>query len=113
MGEKFPLTPRAKVDRKKIDSTRRAVQGGTEFFHALIRATSQAPCSGQSYVVALTDGESRSYNATMEAALAAIAGSSWTVLVVGLQVDPRTREKCEQLAKASTGGMYVHAADAG
>ena len=36
-----------------------------------------------------------------------------TVLIIGLQVDDRTRGVCEQLAGCSPGGMYIHAADAG
>lgn len=43
----------------------------------------------------------------------AIRASPWTLLIVGLQVDNVTKERCEKLASASDGGMYIHANDAG
>merc|ERR550514_481493 len=95
IDEKFGLKPRAKVNRAVIDSTRNAVRGMTAFFDALI------------------DGSDTRSTKECEDAMAAIANSPWIVLIIGLQVDARTRKVCESLAECSPGGMYVHAEDAG
>ena len=99
--------------RGVLDSTRHAVKGGTAFFDALIKAVKKKPCSCNSYLVALTDGADSDSKATCAQAEAAIAKSPWTVFIIGLEVDPETRLKCERLARASAAGIYMHAADAG
>ena len=100
--------------RNVLDSTRRAVKGGTAFFDALIKAVAQPPrSSGIPYLVALTDGADSDSHATLEDAEYAIGKSPWTVFIIGLEVDPATRIKCERLASASAAGLYMHAADAG
>ena len=99
--------------RSVLDSTRLAVKGGTAFFDALIKAVGKKPCSYNSYLVALTDGADSDSKATCEEAEMAIAKSPWTVFIIGLEVDPETRVKCERLARASAAGIYMHAADAG
>ena len=96
-----------------IDSTRRAVKGGTAFFDALIKAVAQQPRSHNSYLVALTDGADSNSKKTLEEAETAISNSPWTVFIIGLEVDPETRVKCERLASACPAGVYMHAADAG
>ena len=71
------------------------------------------PQSSNSYLVALTDGADVDSKYKLEDAEAKIAKSPWTLLVVGLEVREAVREKCERLANASAGGMYMHAANAG
>ena len=71
------------------------------------------PLSSNSYLIALTDGADGHSKRSIEDAEAAIAQSPWTLLVIGLQVEPNVRQNCERLAKASPDGMYIHAADAG
>ena len=85
----------------------------TAFYDALIFACEKQPASTNSYLVALTDGSDTRSTKTCEDAKAAIANSPWIVLIIGLQVEARTREVCESLAECSPGGMYVHANDAG
>ena len=99
-------------DRRKIDKTRHAINGATAFYDALIEICKTKPQKSNHYLVALTDGADGSSKHTREEAKAAIAKSPWTLLVIGLQVNDRTRIACEELAAASTGGMYLHAADA-
>ena len=102
------------AQRNVLDSTRRAVKGGTAFFDALIQAVAQPPrSSGIPYLVALTDGADSDSRATLEDAEYAIGKSPWTVFIIGLEVDPATRINCERLASASVAGLYMHAADAG
>ena len=121
--EEMPLQPRrhphrdpARTEsgqRSVLDSTRHAVKGGTAFFDALIKAVNKKPRSYNSYLVALTDGADSNSKATCAEAEAAIANSPWTVFIIGLEVDPETRLKCERLVRASAAGIYMHAADAG
>ena len=99
--------------RAVLDSTRRAVKGGTAFFDALIKAVRNTPCSSNPYLVALTDGADSDSQASSEEAVLAIGKSPWAVFIIGLEVDPGTRITCELLANASEGGAYIHAADAG
>ena len=113
IDEKFGLKPKPMVSRSTIDSTRNAVKGMTAFFDAIIFACEKPPQSSNSYLVALTDGSDTRSTKAAEDAMAAIAESPWTVLIIGLQVDDVTRGVCEQLAGCSPGGMYIHAADAG
>merc|ERR1719198_1127898 len=97
--------------RQKIDSTRGAVAGGTAFYDALVKAMATQTKSSNSYMVALTDGSDGHSKQSIEAAEQAIAASEWTLLIIGLQVDHITRQKCERLAKAGReGSMYMHAA---
>ena len=111
-----PSGKKARVEddqRSVLDSTRRAVSGGTAFFDALIKAVGTPPHSSFSYLVALTDGADSNSRATLEEAEEAVRLSPWTVFIIGLEVDPETRIKCERLASASDDGVYMHAADAG
>ena len=107
----MPRTENAQ--RSVLDSTRRAVRGGTAFFDALIQAVATVRRSSNSYLVALTDGADSNSLATLEEAEMAVRNSPWTVFIIGLEVDARTRVKCERLARASAAGVYMHAADAG
>ena len=112
--EKFDLTPRGQRGlRANINSTRRAVAGGTAFFDALVEVCTKERRSTNSYIVALTDGQDGHSNADEEAAKASIAASPWTLLIIGLQVGRNVRQVCERLASASPNGMYMHANDAG
>jgi hypothetical protein len=49
----------------------------------------------------------------LEEAEMAVCNSPWTVFIIGLEVDPETRVKCERLAHTSPAGVYMHTADAG
>jgi Mg-chelatase subunit ChlD len=114
ISEKFDLTPRGEGGlRAKIDSTRTAVAGGTAFFDALVAVCAKERRSANSYIVALTDGVDMHSKADERAAKASIAESSWTLLIVGLEVDRNVRQVCERLASASPNGKYMHANDAG
>ena len=104
---------KAEEQRKIIDSTRRPEMGGTAFYDALIEAVKTLPQSSNSYLVALTDGADQDSVASLEQAQRAIAQSPWTLFVIGLEVHKNVRLKCEALADASPGGMYMHAGDAG
>jgi len=110
---KIKMHPRHRSHRASIDQTRRADLGGTAFYDALIEASKWEPRSTNSYLVALTDGADMDSRSKIEAARDAIAGSPWTLLVIGLEVHDRVRTKCESLAHSSQGGMYMHAGDAG
>ena len=99
--------------RAEIEKTRTAYTGTTAFYDGLIQAMSVAPQSSNSYVVALTDGRDTASHKKLADAVEAIGGAPWTLMLIGLQVDATVRKECEQAADASTGGMYVHANDAG
>ena len=71
------------------------------------------PKSSNSYLIALTDGADMDSKAKLEEAQKVIANSPWTIFVIGLEVRGRVKVRCEALANASTGGMYMHAGDAG
>merc|ERR1712093_968462 len=105
MGGKKPRTECGQ--RSVLDSTRRAVKGGTAFFDALIQAVETTPRSSNSYLVALTDGADSNSQATLEEAEMAVRNSPWTVFIIGLEVDPETRVKCERLASAAASGVYM------
>lgn len=79
LHNKMPLEPRVQSatrargkkprtecgQRSVLDSTRRAVKGGTAFFDALIQAVETTPRSSNSYLVALTDGADSNSQATL------------------------------------------------
>ena len=99
--------------RKTIDKTRTPEWGGTAFYDALIQAMAIPTESSNSYMVALTDGSDMDSRNNIDVTKAAIAKSGWTLFVIGLQVNARVRERCEDLANASPNGQYMHANDAG
>ena len=71
------------------------------------------PKSSNSYLVALTDGADLDSKNKIEDAQKAVAGSPWTLFVIGLEVRERVKERCEAIVNACPGGMYMHAGDAG
>ena len=99
--------------RKTIDKTRTPEWGGTAFYDALIQAMAIPTESSNSYMVALTDGSDMDSRNNIDVTKVAIAKSGWTLFVIGLQVNARVRERCEDLANASPNGQYMHANDAG
>ena len=85
----------------------------SNIYRDLVAARKIVPQTANAYLVALTDGADTRSRQSLAEAEVAIAQSPWSLLVVGLEVDPQTRARCERLAAASAGGMYMHAADAG